>query len=282
MDGYIPRADGVRLFFQRVGSGPQTVLIPNGFHMFDDFQRLAAGRTLIFYDVRNRGKSDTVVDASKLAGGIHNDVDDLDAVRRHFDIGQTCVMGHSYTGLMVGLYAMKYPSHVDGVIQIGAMQPYAGKEYPAHLTNTDPVLAEVMAKLGHMQRPPDADPVETCKQFWSVLRAIYVANPADAHKIDWGRCDLPNERNLMPYWIGQILPSIQKLEILPEDAAKVTARVLIVHGTKDRSAPYGGALDWASLFPNARLETVENAAHAPWIEAPEQVFGAIEAFLDSQ
>jgi hypothetical protein len=25
--------------------------------------------------------------------------------------------------------------------------------------------------------------------------------------------------------------------------------------------------------------TVENAGHAPWIEAPEKVFGAIETFL---
>ena len=113
-----------------------------------------------------------------------------------------------------------------------------------------------------------------------MLRAIYVTNPADAHRIDWGRCELPNERNFMPYWMGHLLPSIQKLEILPEDAVKVEAPGLIVHGTKDRSAPYGGALDWGSLFPNARLETVENAAHAPWIEVPDQVFGAIDSFLD--
>jgi pimeloyl-ACP methyl ester carboxylesterase len=33
-------------------------------------------------------------------------------------------------------------------------------------------------------------------------------------------------------------------------------------------------------LPNARLLSVENAAHVPWIEAPELVFGAIRAFLD--
>ena len=31
---------------------------------------------------------------------------------------------------------------------------------------------------------------------------------------------------------------------------------------------------------NARLLTVENADHAPWIEAPEKVFGSIKAFLN--
>jgi pimeloyl-ACP methyl ester carboxylesterase len=58
--------------------------------------------------------------------------------------------------------------------------------------------------------------------------------------------------------------------------------VLIIHGTKDRNAPYGGGRDWARAFPNARLLTVENAAHVPWVEAPELVFGSIKAFLDGR
>jgi pimeloyl-ACP methyl ester carboxylesterase len=62
----------------------------------------------------------------------------------------------------------------------------------------------------------------------------------------------------------------------------VQAPVLIVHGDRDRSAPYGGGREWALLFPNARLVTVENAAHAPWIEAPEMAIGSIEAFLDGE
>jgi pimeloyl-ACP methyl ester carboxylesterase len=33
-------------------------------------------------------------------------------------------------------------------------------------------------------------------------------------------------------------------------------------------------------LPDARLVTVENAAHAPWIEAPELAFASIQTFLD--
>jgi pimeloyl-ACP methyl ester carboxylesterase len=55
--------------------------------------------------------------------------------------------------------------------------------------------------------------------------------------------------------------------------------VLVLHGKMDRNAPYGSGREWASLLPNARLVTFEKAAHAPWIEAPDQVFGAIETFL---
>jgi pimeloyl-ACP methyl ester carboxylesterase len=112
-----------------------------------------------------------------------------------------------------------------------------------------------------------------------VLRLIYVTSPADADRVDWGRCELPNERNLMKYWMGSLIPSIKALNLTGDDFAKVKATVLTIHGTKDRSAPYGGGREWALLLPNARLVTVENAGHAPWIEAPEKVFGAIETFL---
>jgi pimeloyl-ACP methyl ester carboxylesterase len=55
--------------------------------------------------------------------------------------------------------------------------------------------------------------------------------------------------------------------------------ILVIHGAKDRNAPYGGDRDWAGMLPNARLLTIENAAHAPWIEAPERVFEGIDSFL---
>ena len=67
-----------------------------------------------------------------------------------------------------------------------------------------------------------------------------------------------------------------------DDLAKVTCPVLTVHGRKDRSAPYGGGREWALVLPNARLVTIDNGGHAPWIEAPDIVFGAIDTFLDGE
>jgi len=117
-EGFLNTVDGGRLYFSTFGEGSKSVVFPNGMHLIDDFQRFADSRRLIFYDVRNRGKSDAVTDAAKLERGIHNDVDDLETVRRHFGIGKLDVIGHSYTGLMVALYAMKYPEHTNRVVQI--------------------------------------------------------------------------------------------------------------------------------------------------------------------
>ena len=127
-EDYVTTADGVRLFVHKLGSGPQTVVIPNGFYLFDDFKHLAEGRSLVFLDLRNRGRSDAVSDSGKLKRGIHHNVDDLEAVRQHLGIAQMNLLGHSYAGLVVILYAMTYPAQVNRMVQIGPMDPFTASD----------------------------------------------------------------------------------------------------------------------------------------------------------
>lgn len=277
-EGYVTTEDGVRLFFQKCGSSPNAIFIPNAFHMFDSFKHLADDRTVIFFDARHRGNSDCVSDRSKLARGIHHDVDDLDAVRRYFDIDKIDVIGHSYVGLMVILYALKYPAHVNRMVQIGPMEPRSGTKYPAHLTGADATFAAFLSKLAQPRNDPE-DPKGACRQFWEMLRVVMVANAADADKIHWSPCDCSNEVNVMTHLTENIFPSIKRLHLTQAELSKVKSPVLTIHGTKDRQSPYGAGREWALMLPNARLISVKDAAHVPWIEAPEQVFGSIDTFL---
>ena len=281
-DSFVTTQDGIRLFAHVVGNGADTVVVANGFYLVDDLAKLAEHRTVIFYDLRNRGRSEATSDPPALARGIQQDVDDLDAVRRHFGLGALKVIGHSYVGLIVALYAMKYAAHVGRAVLIGPIQADVTKQYPAHLTGADATLADVLAKLGELQKNPSGDPTERCRKLWTALRPIYVTNPADADKITWERCNLPNELNFMRYWTEHVHPSMRSVKLTPDDYARAKAPVLIVHGRRDRSSPYGGAREWAMTLPNARLVTLDTAAHAPWIEAGQEVFGSIETFLDGE
>jgi proline iminopeptidase len=280
---FVPMPDDVRLYVRTVGSGSPLLVIPNGMAMYEDFRYLADRRTMVFYDVRNRGRSETVTDTAKLARGIEQDVDDLDTLRRHFEADRIDLLGHSYIGLMVAVYAMRHPAHVNRVAQIGPTAPDPMKEYPAHLSNSDATLAEVMTRIAQLQneaRPPD--PEERCRQFWDILSVIFVADSRDAHKVNWGRCHLDNERNFMKYYLQYLLPSIRAVALTGRDFERATMPVLTIHGTKDRSAPYGGGRDWAAVLPQGRLLTIHNAAHAPWIEAPSAVFDALKTFFDGR
>jgi len=274
--------DGTRLFAEIAGAGSDATVVANGFYLVDDLRALARNRTLVFYDFRSRGRSDTETDPAKLARGIQQDVDDLDAVRRQLGISSLKAIGHSYVGLVIALYAMKYSAHLARAVLIGPIQADVTKQYPAHLSGADATLAEVMTKLGELQKNPEGDAVERCRKFWAALRPIYVADPRDADRITWERCSLPNELNFMRYWMQYVHPSMRSVKLTEEDYAHAKAPVLIVHGRRDRSSPYGGAREWAMMLPNARLVTIDNAAHAPWIEAEKEVFGAIDTFLDGE
>jgi proline iminopeptidase len=281
-EGYITMDDGVRLFYQAVGNGEKTLLILNGYFLFNDFKYLADGRTVIAIDVRNRGRSDYITDPSKLQRGIHQDVDDIEYVRRHFEIEKLDLLGHSYAGIIPILYALSYPERVGRIVQISSMPPNQSTQYPDHLRNVDSVLQTFFADFRLLQQQRQAlSPEEFCAKFWALLRPLYVFNPNDADKIQhWKACHLPTELNFMSYWMGFLMPSIQSLNFTSEELAKVSTPVLNVHGTKDRSAPYGGGREWALILPNARFLAIDNVAHAPWIEAPEKVLGPIGTFLN--
>jgi len=279
-DGYVKTNEGYGLYFERCSAGEPLLLVPYGIHLRSHFERLASGRTVVFYDVRNRGRSQAL-NGTAIERGIHHDVDDLDAVRRSFHAERIDVLAHSYIATMPVLYALKYPRRVNRIVQIGPMPPYAAKDYPPDLKYEDDILRDVLARLGQLERErATTEPTEFCRKFWEVLGPLFVVDPADASKMRWARCDAPNERNGMKYWTQTILPSIKALTLTPEQLRTITQPVLVIHGRKDRSSPYGGGLEWASSLGNARLLTVENAAHAPWIEAPNLVFAAIGTFLD--
>ena len=283
-EGHIAAPDGVKLFYRSLGQGDDVVLLPGGMYLFDDFKRLAVGRRLIAYDQRNRGRSDAVQERSKLERGVVQDAEDLDVVRRHVGAERVAVIAHSYMGLAAALYAVNDPERVSRIVQIGPPPPVYGARYEPDTNSTDPTLKEVFAKLASVQaQGAGMAPEELCARAWEVLRPMYVAKREDAGKLrSWGGCDLPNERNAMQHFNTNILPSMKRLTFAPEQLAKVAMPVLTIHGTKDRNAPYGGGREWAASLPNARLLTITDAAHAPWVEAPEVVFGAIERFLKGE
>src|SRR5207248_792410 len=273
MEEYVTTEPGVRLFVQTLGNGPQLIAIPNGYYLFDALSRFAEGRTLVFFDPRNRGRSDLVADRSQLERGVDHDVDDLDALRRHFGRDRLDLVGHSYMGVTVALYAMRHPDRTGRVVQMGAMAADPSKQYPPHLTNADATLRDVLARLGELQKErQSSDPVAFCRKFWSILRVLYVANAVGADRLGWEPCHLPNEAQFMTQWTEHVLPSIQRLNLTDDDFARASAPVLGIHGRKDRSSSYGGGRDWIRRLPNARLVTVDHPAHVPWIESDDTVF----------
>lgn len=288
-EGYLTTPDGVKLYYQKVGSGERVVILPGRLFVFDDFRRLGERHTVISYDMRNRGRSDFVVDGSKIT--IEADVADLEAVRRHFGVEKFTPVGYSYLGLMVVLYALEHPERVEHIVQMGAVPLKYGTAYQEQFTAGDAESVRDPAAEERLKKLRDEDrhithPQEYCEAEWEQSRRFVVGNPANVERVPDSKtiCAMPNEwpvhlwRHL--YW--HFVESVQKLDLPRERVAQVTAPVLTIHGTRDRNAPYGGGREWIYLLPNARLLTIEGAAHQAFAERPEIVFPAIEEFLEGR
>lgn len=285
-EGLIPTPDGARLAAYRLGSGDDTVIVPNAIYLLEHFAYLARHFTVISYDLRNRGRSPRVDDPALLHRGIHHDVEDLEAIREAFKIDRAHVVGHSYLGLAVVLYAIAHPHRVGRLVQIGPVAPDPDRDYPRDLRANDlecllacdeAVELDRLRKEGAIESRPEA----FCRAWWRLMRKVFVASPESAEGIGDHFCAFENEWpvHMERHLRDNIWPSIRRLGLRDEEIRGVEAPVLTVHGRRDRNSPYGAGRDWALRLPEARLLTVEEAAHLPHLEAPWLVQPAIEHFL---
>ncbi len=128
-EGYVTTDDGVRLFYQKVGSGGPTVIVPGRLFVFDYLKPLADRYTIISYDMRNRGRSDKITDGALIS--IQDDVKDLEKVRQHFGIKKFDLIGYSYLGMMVILYTMEHPQQVERIVSLVQFRSYSQRNTPA-------------------------------------------------------------------------------------------------------------------------------------------------------
>ncbi len=284
LEGIIEMEDGAEIYFSRYGNGPQNVIIPAALYLEGDLKELAGPRrSLVFYDMRNRGQSGYVADTTHLT--IYDDVKDLEAIRKHFGFDQFSVFGYSYLGLMIMLYALDHPDRLERAIQIGPVPLKYGTSYPErfNVRDTIPVIDSVAyEKLVALFREGyhEEHPEEFCERLWEVRKYSLVGNPGNAHKLA-NVCAMSNEwlvnfRRHLHHHFG----SVQKLDLTWEEMEQIQMPVLTFHGTRDRNAPYGSGREWAYHLPNARLITVEGAAHSLWVE--ENILEPVNIFLDGE
>jgi proline iminopeptidase len=282
--GWIAGPDGVRLYFEKLGSGPRTIIVPGRLFLAHDLAPLAERHSLILYDMRNRGRSSRVEDGRLIT--IQKDVEDLDAVRRHFRVDRFVPIGYSYLGLMVVLYAMAHPDRVERLVQLGPVPRKFGTEYPASLLHQDSVPVvnpAAAARLDSLERAGwmTEHPREFCEE--SRVNAVrLVGDPAKAARLP-NQCDMPNEWpvNLQRHFESHFA-GVQHLDVPKEAVTRVKVPVLTIHGTWDRNAPYAAGREWTLTLPDARLITVERAAHQVATDAPGVVLPAIDEFVSGR
>ena len=290
--GFVKTRDGYRLFYRKLGNGQNSILIPISIFTFDGLKALARpDRTLIFYDPRNRGWSDSVSDLSHIS--VENDIQDIEALREHFQLKKFSLVGYSVYGMEVALYAAENPEQVSRIVQLGPVPLKFGTQYPAEIDNTkdrsafDEALSKKIQAL-RIEHKDETEPQEFCRSSWELTKVGLVTTAAALQRLEPTIdhiCDYRNEwpLNLNNHMIAHFVGSVMKLNVPWSHVnSRVTMPVLTIHGKKDRNVPYGAGREWASNLSNARFLGIDNAAHQSWVDEPDIVIGAIDQFLNGQ
>jgi len=266
--------DGVRLFVRVAGQGDEALIVP-GVGAELDFERLGNRRRVAFYDIRNRGRSDPVDKPGRV--GLPVEVDDVDAVRAHVGFARTSVLGWSYVGLVVALYAARHARFVDRLVMVCPAAPCQ-----ALLPGAEAPPAEVIERLSDLEtRRASVDPAAYAREWRRIVTPTRMADPAAFDRLRSDPSRWPNE------WPDHVTDALQRVHATHPagfdyrpSAGKIAAPTLIIHGGADRAVPRRASEAWTRAIPDARLLVLPDVGHFPHVEAPSAFFSQVETFLN--
>ncbi|HYD13697.1 MAG TPA: alpha/beta fold hydrolase [Allosphingosinicella sp.] len=286
-EGFITVDGGVRLFYRIEGSGPQTLVVVHGGPGFSlesiraDFEPFTRNRRVIYYDQRGNGRSTLIDDPEKLAWQRH--VADLEALRRHFGLQKMTLLGNSWGGLLISLYAAAHPDRIERLVLDSPAAPIAAQ----HRLQMTRMTQRARERFSQEERDlvqdnadwlTARDPIAACGLFARYILKLYMYDPAQPVRIRGNLCAGPPEVVRRSLWANRVIvQSLGEFDVRPS-VRRVTAPVFIIHGAGD-VVPPEGARDWAMAYPDARLLMLPRAGHLIQVEDPAIFFSAIETFL---
>ena len=263
-EGYAQVEPELRLYYRWLGSQRQAPIVaPAATWWGHQLDRLAEGRAVLLYDSRGRGRSDP---RPGDRGTFDDEIEDLERLRQQLGLERISLIGWSYLGAVVALYAARYPDHVRRVVQVGPMVP-----------RRDPHFEQFIGD--YAARTAAVEPAST-SSIWVRVIAPQLADPALAGRIVES-LDLssPHEDpGKIGKWAAQ-LSAGQGAWDWRSEAAKVAASVLTVHGVRD-NLPIAASREWVQSFRDGRLLLIEGAGHYPHFEQPDVFTASLATFFD--
>lgn len=269
--------NGVRLHVRIVGDGPDVVVLhggPGAHHdyLLPQFDALAQGRRLRYYDQRGGGRSPVERDVPV---GWRQHVEDLDALVDVWDLEPVTLLGYSWGGLLALLYAATYPERV-GRLALVSPAPITA-EHRREFQNrfaarmADPSIADRRATL-QSSGLRERDEATYRKRAFELSVAGYFKEPERARELTPFRV---TGRTQEAVW-NSIAGSDLRAEL--DELAELCVPALVIHGRHD-PIPLHTAEQVAHWLCDARLEVLEESGHVPHVEEFDTFFRALDDFL---
>lgn len=289
--GFLPGADGAKLYYEVIGSGADTIVVIHGGpgagiqSVFSSVKPLAEDFVLIFYDQRGGGQSTLPADTTKLQPNYFTE--DLESVRSHFNLKKMNLLTHSFGSIVAAEYAIKYPDRIKRMAFHGATGPvradmaeYYRKTAENAPPSPDTSLSNRASKLMQSLLSGTAENAqETCREYESI-----------AIKLDEMRGDTvtykgttcsgsPESVEYYYKYTAQLAPQYYGMWDYTTKLDHVNAPFLVVYGEEDTLA-HQTQRDWVTSLQNGRLLLVPGVDKVAFSGNPEVVFPALKTFFD--
>jgi proline iminopeptidase len=242
-------------------------------YLLPQYDRLATGRELFYYDQRGGGKSPV---PRETPVGWREHVADLEAIRVSLAIERLTLCGYSWGGLLVLLYLLEHPERVERLALVSPASPTVAyrrqfdAEFARRMAAPEVVRAREELRASGLR---ERDPAAYQRRAFELSVAGYFRDFRDAKHLTAFRV---NARTQRAVWdsLGEydLRDQLRRLRLPP-------SRSLVLHGTFD-PIPIAGSRELAQILGADLVELP--VGHCPHVEATDDFVRALDAFLPKQ
>ena len=232
---------------------------------------LAETMQLIYIDHRGHGRS---APGDPALYTLDENVEDLEALRRHLGLDKVSVIGTSYGGMVAMAYAARYPAAIDKLVLIvtaadGGFRARAKRWIEDHGT------ADQQRVCGWLWAGT-LDTAEQMAEYYTVMGPLY-AKTYDAQKSAITRA----RGTYTPAAINNAFKPdgfLGRMDLRPE-LARITAPTLVLAGRHDWICPPDYSEEIHRLIPGSTLHVFEHSSHSIRADEPEALNAMIVGFI---
>ncbi|MEM6801476.1 MAG: alpha/beta fold hydrolase [Bacteroidota bacterium] len=276
--GYLEHA-GAQLFYKSIGTGEALIFLHGGPGMSHDYflphmEMLAEQFQLIFFDQRAAGKSSFALDSTNMS--MDQMVDDIEAIRKYFNLEKINLLGHSWGGLLAMWYANRFPDKLKRFILVNTIPPNKDYEVTSNKNLQSKRKAEDIAE---MQKIMQSDAFKQ-RDSLSLLR-LFKLNfaPSFYHRAYLDSLELTIADNFVERQskLNLLMPDLTSYNFYPA-LKQIKVSSLLIHGAYD-ATPIEAINLIADQLDNVEMHTLKEAGHFTFIEAKQEFKDIIFSFM---
>ncbi|WP_411502393.1 alpha/beta fold hydrolase [Brevibacillus centrosporus] len=220
---------------------------------------LAEKMQLIYIDNRGSGRS---AKGSQESYSLENNVEDIEALRKHLGLDKIILHGHSYGGMVAQTYALRYPDNVAGLLLLTTSPSYeflhkAQKIVEQKGTEEMKAIAQVLWEGAFSSQ-------EQLSKFYELMAPMYsVTHNADPSEEERkAAMDARARSNRCFEALNEGFGGFLKTFDLRDKLSSIHVPTLVMGARHDWITPVEDSEEIASLIPESELVIFENSSHS--------------------